>query len=254
MKLKQSIRYQLADYKAATLVFYGAVVVFLGVMGGLLTAFSGEGTNLQMSGITAISALFLFIGGLCSYHDNLPMHLQNGVSRKTMFQARLVVTAATCAVCSAVDHLLALLINLLARPFFSGWSDTLFEELYGKQYPSLGPVEGAALSLAFSFVMLLLASSLGYFLIVFFYRMPLKLRVTVAVALGLLLLPGQVLVKAADALLLGNALARFAEAVVYPVTAAIEGSPFLTMGCWLLAAAAFSALSWLFMRRAVVRR
>ena len=102
--------------------------------------------------------------------------------------------------------------------------------------------------------MLLLASSLGYFLIVFFYRMPLKLRVTVAVALGLLLLPGQVLVKAADALLLGNALARFAEAVVYPVTAAIEGSPFLTMGCWLLAAAAFSALSWLFMRRAVVRR
>ena len=140
MKLKQSIRYQLEDYKASVLVYYCAVVALIVLMSVALGAVAGAGSNLEMSGISAMSALFLFICGLCSLHDNLPMLLQNGVSRKTMFLARLVVTGITAAFCAIVDHVLSMVINLLARPFFSGYTVSLFEQEYGSIYPSMDPV------------------------------------------------------------------------------------------------------------------
>ena len=161
MKLKQSIRYQLEDYKASVLVYYCAVVALIVLMSVALGAVAGAGSNLEMSGISAMSALFLFICGLCSLHDNLPMLLQNGVSRKTMFLARLVVTGITAAFCAIVDHVLSMVINLLARPFFSGYTVSLFEQEYGSTYPSMGAVPMTLFSLLFSFFLLLLASCLG---------------------------------------------------------------------------------------------
>ena len=88
MKLKQSIRYQLADYKAGILVYYCAVVALYVVM-YLVHIFLSRNVLYLNGGISAFSAIFLFICGLCSLHDNLPMHLQNGVSRKTMLLGRL---------------------------------------------------------------------------------------------------------------------------------------------------------------------
>ena len=64
-------------------------------------------------------AMFLFICGLCSFHDNLPMHLQNGVSRKTMYTAWLVVTVIVSArLWRAADTVLATLIDLLNLPIW----------------------------------------------------------------------------------------------------------------------------------------
>lgn len=244
MKLKQSFRYQLADYKAGILVYYCAMLGLLALF--LVSTVVDTGVTVVFSGLSGFSCIFLFICGLCSLHDNLPMHLQHGVSRKTMFQARLLVTAAVSAFMAAVDTLLSVLINLLGSPFYGG---SLFQQLYGKIYPSLGPVGNVLMSLVFAFVLFLLASSLGYFIITLFYRLTKPLRIALGIALAFLFLPGQIIVKGADQLLFHNALARLAERVIWPLMDKIDSSVFLTMGWWLLAAAALSAVTWLLLRR-----
>lgn len=243
MKLKQSFRYQLADYKAGILVYYCAMLGLLALF--LVSTVVDTGVTVVFSGLSGFSCIFLFICGLCSLHDNLPMHLQHGVSRRTMFQARLLVTVAVSAFMAAVDTLLSVLINLLGAPFFEG---SLFQQLYGKIYPSLGPVGNVLMSLVFAFVLFLLASSLGYFIITLFYRLSKPLRITLGVAIAFLPL-GQVLVKLADEVLFQNALARLAEHVIWPLQDKIDSSLFLTMGWWLIAAAALSGVTWLILRR-----
>lgn len=244
MKLKQSFRYQLADYKAGILVYYCAMLGLLALF--LVSTVVDTGVTVVFSGLSGFSCIFLFICGLCSLHDNLPMHLQHGVSRKTMFRARLLVTVAVSAFMAAVDTLLSVLINLLGSPFYGG---SLFQKLYGKIYPSLGPVGNVLLSLVFTFALFLLASSLGYFIITLFYRLSKPLRITLGVAIAFLLPLGQVLVKLADEVLFHNALARLAERVIWPLMDKIDSSVFLTMGWWLIAAAALSGVTWLILRR-----
>ena len=243
MKLKQSFRYQLADYKAGILVYYCAMLGLLALF--LVSTVVDTGVTVVFSGLSGFSCIFLFICGLCSLHDNLPMHLQHGVSRKTMFRARLLVTVAVSAFMAAVDTLLSVLINLLGSPFYGG---SLFQKLYGRTY-YFGAVGNVLMSLVFAFVLFLLASSLGYFIITLFYRLSKPLRITLGVAIAFLLPLGQVLVKLADEVLFHNALARLAEHVIWPLQDKIDSSVFLTMGWWLIAAAALSGVTWLLLRR-----
>lgn len=243
MKLKQSFRYQLADYKAGILVYYCAMLGLLALF--LVSTVVDTGVTVVFSGLSGFSCIFLFICGLCSLHDNLPMHLQHGVSRRTMFQARLLVTAVVSAFMAAVDTLLSVLLNLLSTPFYGG---SLFQQLYGRTY-YFGAVGNVLMSLVFAFVLFLLASSLGYFIITLFYRLTKPLRIALGIALAFLFLPGQIIVKGADQLLFHNALARLAERVIWPLMDKIDSSVFLTMGWWLLAAAALSAVTWLLLRR-----
>lgn len=243
MKLKQSFRYQLADYKAGILVYYCAMLGLLALF--LVSTVVDTGVTVVFSGLSGFSCIFLFICGLCSLHDNLPMHLQHGVSRRTMFQARLLVTAAVSAFMAVVDTLLSVLLNLLSTPFYGG---SLFQQLYGRTY-YFGAVGNVLLSLVFAFALFLLASSLGYFIITLFYRLSKPLRITLGVAIAFLLPLGQVLVKLADEVLFHNALARLAEHVIWPLQDKIDSSVFLTMGWWLIAAAALSGVTWLILRR-----
>ena len=161
MKLKQSFRYQLADYKAGILVYYCAMLGLLALF--LVSTVVDTGVTVVFSGLSGFSCIFLFICGLCSLHDNLPMHLQHGVSRRTMFQARLLVTAAVSAFMAVVDTLLSVLLNLLSTPFYGG---SLFQQLYGRTY-YFGAVGNVLLSLVFAFALFLLA---GSFVVLLAYR------------------------------------------------------------------------------------
>lgn len=252
MKLKQSIRYQLADFIGPVIVYYG-IVAAAHVVLFLAWIFTPATIHLG-GGLTVFSGLFLFICGLCSFHDNLPMHLQNGVSRKTMLLGRLVVTVMVGAFCALIDTLLALVIDFspiglevnaatasasLLRTTYSFWP-----------YMHVG---GILLDFFFNFFLLLLASSLGYFIIVFFYRLPVKLRIVVGACAGFLLffgVPGLQLVNDA----LGYPFSYIAEHYLWPLEDAIVASPLLTMGTWAVAAVVLAAVTWLILRRTTVAR
>ena len=251
MKLKQSIRYQLADFIGPVIVYYGAVAA-LHVVLCLAWIFTPATIHLG-GGMTFFSGLFLFICGLCSFHDNLPMHLQNGVSRKTMYTAWLVVTGIVSACMAAVDTVLATLIDLLNLPIWNG-SSNLFLSLFDLDNMGFGATfVNTVFSFPFSFVLLALLMTLGYFLVVFFYRLPVKLRIAVGACAGFLLffgVPGLKLVNEA----LGSPFSYFVVTYLWPLEDAITASPLLTMGCWALTAVALSAVTWLLLRRTTVRR
>ena len=253
MKLKQSIRYQLADFIGPVIVYYG-IVAAAHVVLFLAWIFTPATIHLG-GGLTVFSGLFLFICGLCSFHDNLPMHLQNGVSRKTMYTAWLAVTGIVSAVMAAADTVLATLIDLLDLPIWGYGSANLFFTLFDLDGLAFGQtLVNTLFSILFSFVLLALAMTLGYFIVVFFYRLPVKLRIVVGACAGFLLFFGLPGAKILDTNLLGEGLRAFFRQYLEPVLEFIWENPFALMGTWAVAAVVLSALSWLLMRRTAVAR
>ena len=252
MKLKQSIRYQLADFIGPVIIYYGVVIALHIVL--CLAWIFGSIRAYMSGGLSAFSTVFLFICGLCSFHDNLPMHLQNGVSRKTMYTAWLAVTGIVSAVMAAADTVLATLIDLLDLPIWGYGSANLFFTLFDLDGLAFGQtLVNTLFSILFSFVLLALAMTLGYFIVVFFYRLPVKLRIVVGACAGFLLffgVPGLQLVNDA----LGYPFSYIAEHYLWPLEDAIVASPLLTMGTWAVAAVALAAVTWLILRRTTVAR
>lgn len=252
MKLKQSIRYQLADFIGPVIVYYG-IVAAAHVVLFLAWIFTPATIHLG-GGLTVFSGLFLFICGLCSFHDNLPMHLQNGVSRKTMYTAWLVVTVIVSAAMAAADTVLATLIDLLNLPIWRG-SSNMFLSLFDLEGMGFGATfVNTLFSFPFSFVLLALAMTLGYFIVVFFYRLPVKLRIVVGACAGFLLFFGVPGVKILDTNLLGEGLRAFFRQYLEPVLEFLWENPFALMGTWAVAAVALAAVTWLILRRATVAR
>ena len=239
MKLKQSIRYQLADFIGPVIVYYG-IVVAVHILFFLIHNCVNANVMYLGGGMSGFSMVFLFICGLCSFHDNLPMHLQNGVSRKTMYTAWLVVTGIVSAVMAAADTVLAVLIDLLDLPIWGYGSANLFFTLFDLDGLAFGQtLVNTLFSILFSFVLLALLMTLGYFLVVFFYRLPVKLRIVVGACAGFLLffgVPGLQLVNDA----LGYPFSYIAEHYLWPLEDAIVASPLLTMGTWAVAAVALN--------------
>lgn len=252
MKLKQSIRYQLADFIGPVIVYYG-IVAAAHVVLFLAWIFTPATIHLG-GGLTVFSGLFLFICGLCSFHDNLPMHLQNGVSRKTMYTAWLVVTVIVSAAMAAADTVLATLIDLLNLPIWRG-SSNMFLSLFDLEGMGFGTTfVNTLFSFPFSFVLLALLMTLGYFLVVFFYRLPVKLRIVVGACAGFLLFFGVPGVKILDTNLLGEGLRAFFRQYLEPALEFIWENPFALMGTWAVAAVALAAVTWLILRRTTVAR
>lgn len=252
MKLKQSIRYQLADFIGPVIIYYGVVIALHIVL--CLAWIFGSIRAYMSGGLSAFSTVFLFICGLCSFHDNLPMHLQNGVSRKTMYTAWLAVTGIVSAVMAAADTVLATLIDLLDLPIWGYGSANLFFTLFDLDGLAFGQtLVNTLFSILFSFVLLALAMTLGYFIVVFFYRLPVKLRIVVGACAGFLLffgVPGLQLVNDA----LGYPFSYIAEHYLWPLEDAIVASPLLTMGTWAVAAVVLATVTWLILRRTTVAR
>ena len=252
MKLKQSIRYQLADFIGPVIVYYG-IVAAAHVVLFLAWIFTPATIHLG-GGLTVFSGLFLFICGLCSFHDNLPMHLQNGVSRKTMYTAWLVVTVIVSAAMAAADTVLATLIDLLNLPIWRG-SSNMFLSLFDLEGMGFGATfVNTLFSFPFSFVLLALLMTLGYFLVVFFYRLPVKLRIVVGACAGFLLFFGVPGVKILDTNLLGEGLRDFFRQYLEPALEFIWENPFALMGTWAVAAVALATVTWLILRRTTVAR
>ena len=115
MKVFASFRYQLADQKRGILTYYGVLLGFY-VLFEILFVVAAVGEDVNGSttnGITAVTAVYVFVASLCSFKDNFGMSLQNGVSRRSTFLARLCTAGAMCAVMAVADELVTILACLL---------------------------------------------------------------------------------------------------------------------------------------------
>lgn len=261
MKLKASFLYQVLDLRWALLIYY-FVILFLTFFSKIaIVSFSsassvgvvGDSHTMVMSGINGASAIFIFIVGLNTCRENLRFSLQNGVSRKSLFLARLCTAGVVSLFMALMDQILHTLISLflVAQSNSHQVSVSLFQQLY--PHANGNPVQEFFLSVIFGFFLLLLMFNLGYAINMLFYRMNKLGKVLVSAGVPAALIFGIPAIKALDTLYFGERLRAFSSAYIEPVLDfAFNAVPNCLVSLFLLAALC-ALLDWLLLRRAIVR-
>lgn len=260
MKIKPSIRYQLHDQGLSFLIYYGVMVGMI-LLNLLFLPFAG-GSDLRITsgGITAVTSIFIFIVGLCSFKDPFLLALQHGISRRSQFLARLASMGMACAFLALADEIYTLLVALLKIPFpNSFFAFSLYEMVYGGSTGtklSLGLMDEATaatshtalmtilLSIVFSFFVLLVFNSFGYLVTTLNYRLGKTGKIILWCGWPALLMASGVLFDANPRL--ASALAAF---IANLARLCFSTLPRMCLTCLLLTAL-FSALTWPLMRRA----
>lgn len=262
MNLASSFRYQLSREKNSIVIYY---CVWVG-LGFLMTLLFSLFTLLNpqehfasgiimMNGDTAATAIFAFVTGLCAFKENFAMTLQNGVSRRTLFTGRLCTTAVSCLIMAAADECITVLMRLLGKlPRIESTAESLLVGIYRGDPLLTNPFAKIVLSVGYNFVLLLAASGLGYLITTLYYRLNTPAKVAVSVGVPTLFLVGVPLLK-----MLRD---RFHfEALYYAVANGIAqaarflfGTPLAAMATFLGLFAMFSALAWLLIRRAALKK
>ena len=258
MKVFASFRYQLADQKRGILTYYGVLLGFY-VLFEILFVVAAVGEDVNGSttnGITAVTAVYVFVASLCSFKDNFGMSLQNGVSRRSTFLARLCTAGAMCAVMAVADELVTILAPLPSRLMgIEMGSMSLMENLY---FSAAGAWQAGAFllhlcSAAFGFFMLLAAAGLGYLITTLFYRLNKLGKILVGAGVPVLVFFGLPALELLEQFISNGAVIKAVSGFFAVVFQFAFGQPQNTALTCLVLFAAMSGLSWLLMRRAVVK-
>ncbi|WP_343249602.1 hypothetical protein [Diplocloster hominis] len=241
MNIKISVKYQFQDITRALIIFSGVLLILI------LTLFI-PGLQGTTNGLEISAFIFLFVIGLNTFKENFGMFLQNGVSRKTIFTGKLLSTGAVCAIMAVVLEVLASLAKL-----GSGYRDiqmgTLYEMLYSDRMASISPILVAVENLLLLFCCCFAFTMAGYLITITYYRMGKQWKLLISVGLPVLCF---VLLPIVDVMLNG-VIFQFLFRAFIILSGLQVGNPYIGMLSALVASAIFSGLSWLLLRKAVVK-
>jgi len=258
MKLKSSYIYQLSDMRRAIAIFYFillCVLVFGFTVSGAKFTISGNiissTTESGFGGMEICSIIFLFVCGLNSFKEFFRMLMQNGISRRTLFLGRIMTILSVCAGMAVIDKIILLIGKLIAshssRIGFTG----LFDMIYAVRMDQVSGLQMQVDGFIFNMCLYLAAMTIGYFITIAFYRMSKIAKITVAVGVPMILLN---VVPILDAMLLNGVIMKtLINTVSFAFGFKNGGNPYFGVVSLLLIAVVFCALSWLTMRKAVVR-
>lgn len=242
MKLKKALKYQLTEAVRPVAVFYA---VILAIHACFLLAFSIRRDAASVGGMEAATVIFLFVAGLNSFKSTFGMFMQNGLSRRTLFTSFAAGALIIAAAMTAADFLL----GLAAGAVMEYWP--LYDSIY--YYPDAGPAFRAA-GLLWAFALNAAALMAGYFITTLYYRMNRWQKITVSVGGPVFLfvvLP--VLLRRLYKGMNPFSSQRSCASWILYWCERIIGSPYLTAALFAAAAVILAGLSWLLVRRAVVR-
>lgn len=258
MKLKSTVKYQMFDMEKPVLIFYFVLLCILvfgftvsgakfAVSGNMVSFTSGSG----FSGMELATVIFVFVSGLNSFKEFFRMFMQNSISRKTIFVSRLITILAVCTGMAVIDKGVLLIGKLIASHSTGIFYTGLFEMIYAVRANRISTVHMHIDGFFFNLFLYLAAMAIGYFITIAFYRMNKVTKITVAIGVPMVLLNGLPLLDAA--LLHGAIFKALMNAVTFAFGFQNNGNPYLGMVSLLLITVVFISLSWLMMRRAVVK-
>ena len=211
------------------------------------TSVSGTG----FVGMEAATAIFLFVCGLNSFKEFFRMLTQNGVSRKSIFLGRIITLLYVCAGMAVIDKIILLAGKFIASHMSGVNFVGLFELIYAGRADQVGAIHMNIDGFLFGFCLYLAAITIGYFITIAFYRMNKITKIAVAVGVPMVLLNA---VPYLDAALLHGELGNVLMNTMSFAFGFHNGAnPYFAMVTCLLISAVFAALSWLAMRKAVVK-
>jgi len=244
MNLRAAVKYRLYDNKKAILIFYIVIVCVLAFM-FIFSATKRNNPEIQGSirGLELASAIFLFVLGLNSFKETFRMFMQNGISRKTMLVSHIACTLAICILMAFIDSILSLLSRSITVINSGIYSAGIMEMAYGRHINSIGTF---IVSVLLCFFIYIACTAMGFFITTLYYRMNRTQKTAVSIGVPALLF---VILPLLDAFLLGG---RFFASLGRFIQSAF-GSPFMCMLSCMILFGIFTALSWLLVRKAVIK-
>lgn len=244
MNLKVSIKYQLNEYKKSIIIFYFIILCVLTFM--FILANNISDSTIQFGGMEMSSIIFIFVIGLNSFKESFRMHIQNGVSRKTMVIGKMISALAVCIGMAFIDRIIALIGNWISsskeRFIYKG----ILEQTYNRS--NIGSVQMQLDGLLFNICLYLAIFAIGYFVTIAYYRMnnALKLAVSVGVPVGLF-----VILPIVEMSITGGRISKALSSMFDFAFGFSKGNPYYAMVTGILMFAIFGGLSWLMVRKAV---
>lgn len=254
MNLNASIKYQLFDTKRSIIIFYLVIVtVILISMTAHIFFPNAIVLSGNMNGFELATMIFLFIAGMNSFRETFRLFIQNGISRKTMFVSRLIVTGIIGTGMALADRILFSLGKLFQSDNPSFAITSLYEILYqrkdgGAAGGFLNTLEG----LLFNIGSYITVWFLGYFISVAYYRMSRGWKIAVSIGVPVSL---SVILPILDGLVFHNEIIRFIEKLIFFMFGFSNDTPRPYVGfiSLILISAAFSGFVWLMVRKAAVK-
>ncbi|WP_418725770.1 hypothetical protein [Dysosmobacter sp.] len=243
--LNRAVRYGIRNYLRAAGILLLVMLLIPLALWVMLAMLGNNGSN--FNGYSLSVGVFGFVLGMVGIRENLRMLNQNGISRRTAFLAE-IVSQAVVAVLVALGTT-AVLAGYRALPGFMvlvEMSD-VYQLLY--EGADMGPASYLRTAV-FSAAMAFSLAGVGQFWSVLYWRLSKFWTVIVSIAIPLVLIfgPAAVLTAVGDTPA-GEAIVR----VLAALGRFFIGSVWNAALVFLAVAAVSFALSWLLVRRAVIR-
>ena len=245
MALNRAVRYGLRNYLRAAGILLLVMLLIPLALWVMLATLGGQGSSFY--GYSLSVGVFGLVLGMVGIRENLRMLNQNGVSRRTAFLAEIIAQAAAAVLVAAGATVL--LAAYQALPGMAGrvYVSDVYQMVY--EGTAIG-VAGYLRTAVFAAAMCFALAALGQFCSVLYWRLSKFWIVTVSIAIPLVLIFGPAaLFTAMGDSPAGKAIVR----ALIGFCRFFAGSVWNAVLVFLILAAAFFGLSWLLVRRAVIR-
>lgn len=249
MNIKTSLKYKLKDNLRSIIIYYFVILCVICLM-VVSVAIPDSDVHSNLNGMEMATVIFLFVIGLNSFKENFLMLLQNGSSRKTIFTSGVLSMLIISAGMAVIDFIILMLSKLATGNMKALKVMGIFEINYGRHVDNIGGFQAHTESLIFQILMYLAFVLIGYFITIAYYRMnkAAKTAVSIGVPVGIF-----VILPLIDGTLLKGRISDWTNDLFNYAFGLQSQSPYHAMVTFLLISVVFAALSWLLMRRAVVK-
>lgn len=250
MNVKAAYKYQLADHKKSILIFYGVIFALLTMLSiGTVSIRTASG-QLMFSGLDSATAIFLFVAGLNSFKEPFLMLMQNGVSRKSVFKSRILVTLTVALIMAAIDKIILLLGKAIALSNDGFQYFSLYEQVYQGRLSQESAFLLHMNIFVFDFLMYLSFLTVGYFITILFYRLNKagKIAVGAGVPVGLFIV-FPIIDSALFNFRISGEISRFFD-FIFGCTSV---NPYAAMMTFTVFSVIVSLFTWLLMKKAIVK-
>lgn len=253
--VQKVIKFQLAEYKLAIIIFYIASFGMISMMAMSVARSSVSGNGVEestISGLEVGAVIFLFILALSTFSETFKMMLQKGIARKIMFKGFLITTMILSVGMTLINEIILFTGGQLSSSQGNIILNGLFEQIYGVRYAqNSGGPQMAIEGMLFLICLLATSMALGYLITTIFYRINVYAKVAVAVSVPVL---GIVVVPILDYFLTGGViLGAIGNFILFSLGIKNGYNPYYGMISLIIAYCFFTALSWAIVRRAVIK-
>lgn len=233
-----TLKYQLRRFQAGLVWYYAIILSIILGFAIMFKIFGGDGSinNMEFN-----SAIYLFVVGIVSHKENLRFFLANGLTRKQLFVSLLASSAIVALGMAVVDTAIGLLLNAVVN--YDGFINASFNLIY----PNGSLVSGVLFLATMNF----LIHAIGYLIANLYYVCNTLGKILLSISIPAFLLIG---IPVIDGYLFSfQILNKIGEFLMFALGLPPIGNPFYAITFFTISALAVAAVSYLFVRRAVIK-